>query len=102
MLILSHSMALILLTLMSQICRDTPVFISNVFPLTAIGLYVSNLVHGVLNSVKLELVRNFLLHTATWTVSSQGIQDHFGAKSANWLAGYRKCKPRFQFHQVKP
>ena len=28
-----------------------------------------------------------LLDMAKWTVSSQGMQDHFGAKSANWLAG---------------
>ena len=36
-------------------------------------------------------------------VKSKGMQDHnFGAKSANWLAGYRNCQPRFQFHQAKP
>ena len=28
-----------------------------------------------------------LLDTATWAVSGQGMEDHFGAKSANWLAG---------------
>ena len=38
----------------------------------------------------------FLLDTATWAVSSQGMQDHFGAKFANWLAGYRNCQPHFQ------
>ena len=27
---------------------------------------------------------------------SQGMQDHFGAKSANWLAArYQNCQPRF-------
>ena len=35
-------------------------------------------------------------------VSSQGMQNHFRAKSANWLANYRTCQPRFQFHQVEP
>ena len=29
-------------------------------------------------------------------MSSQGMQDHFGAKSANWQAMYRNCQPRFQ------
>ena len=28
-----------------------------------------------------------LLDMATWAVSSQGMQDHFGEKSANWLGG---------------
>ena len=27
-----------------------------------------------------------LLDTATWSVSSQGLQGYFGSKSANWLA----------------
>ena len=39
-------------------------------------------------------------------VSSQGMQDHFGAKSANWLTNwltnYRTCQPRFQCHRAKP
>ena len=39
-------------------------------------------------------------------MSSQGMQDHFGANSANWLADWltncRTCQPRFQFHQAKP
>ena len=30
------------------------------------------------------------------------MEGHFGTKSANWLAGYRNCQPRFQFHQAKP
>ena len=30
---------------------------------------------------------SYLLDMATWATSSQGMQDHFGAKSANWLAG---------------
>ena len=38
-------------------------------------------------------------------VSSQGMQDHVGAKSANWLASWQAgqlcCQPRFQFHEVK-
>ena len=39
---------------------------------------------------------------ATWAVSSQGMQDHFGANSANsWLANYLNFQPRFQFHQAK-
>ena len=29
------------------------------------------------------------------------MQDHLGAKSANWLAGWLCCQPRFQFHEVK-
>ena len=33
------------------------------------------------------LSMSYLLDTATWAVSSQGMQDHFGAKSGNWLAG---------------
>ena len=36
-----------------------------------------------------------LLDTATWAVSSQGIQDDLGAKSTNWLAGYTDCQPHF-------
>ena len=39
--------------------------------------------------------------TATWAASSQGMQDHLGAKSANWLAGYMNCQPRFQFPETK-
>ena len=31
-------------------------------------------------------MRVYLLDTATWAVSSQEMQDHFGAKCANWLA----------------
>ena len=34
-------------------------------------------------------------------VSSQGLQDHFRAKSANWLAGYTDCQPRFQFPESR-
>ena len=38
-------------------------------------------------------------------MSSQGMQDHVGAKSANWLAswlaGQLCCQPRFQFYEVK-
>ena len=52
-------MDLILSALMSQSCRDTPVFTKNVSPPTSMGLYVSNLAHGVLNGVELELVHNF-------------------------------------------
>ena len=37
----------------------------------------------------------------TWhghvAVSSQGMQDRLGAKSANWLASRLCCQPRFQF-----
>ena len=33
------------------------------------------------------IFRQFLFDTAAWTVSSQRMQDHFGAKSANCLAG---------------
>ena len=36
---------------------------------------------------------------AVKAVSSQGMQDHFRAKSANWLAGWlarcRNCQPHF-------
>ena len=39
------------------------------------------------NEKKRSFCKNFLLDTTTWAVSSQGMQDHFGAKSANWLAG---------------
>ena len=42
----------------------------------------------------------FLLDTVTWAVSSQGIRDHFGAKSANWLASCQNCQSRFQFHKT--
>ena len=38
---------------------------------------------------------------AKWAVSSQRMRDHFGAKSTNWLAGYRNCQHRFQFHQSR-
>ena len=38
-----------------------------------------------------------LLDTAT---SSQGMQDHIGAKSGNWLASWLNCQPRFQFFQT--
>ena len=34
-------------------------------------------------------------------VSSQGMQDYFGVKSANWLAGYMDCQPRFQFPEPR-
>ena len=34
-------------------------------------------------------------------VPSQGMQDHVGAKSANWLASWLCCQPRFQFHEIK-
>ena len=48
----------------------------------------------------LHIVKVYLL-----AVSSQGIQDRLGAKSANWLAGWLAgwlcCQPRFQFHEVK-
>ena len=30
-------------------------------------------------------------------VSSQGMQDHLGAKSTNWPASWLCCQPRFQF-----
>ena len=33
-------------------------------------------------------------------MSSQGMQDHLGAKSANWLAGQLCCQPHFQFHEI--
>ena len=36
-----------------------------------------------------------------WAMSSKGMQDHFGAKSANWLAGYMGCQPLFQFPEPK-
>ena len=43
-----------------------------------------------------------LLDRTTWAVASQGMQDHFGAKSANWLVGWlSKFQSRFQFHQTK-
>ena len=35
-------------------------------------------------------------------VSSQGMQDHFGAKSANWLAMYRNCQSCFQVLDPRP
>ena len=34
-------------------------------------------------------------------VSTQGMQDHLGAKSANWLASWLSCQPRFQFPDSK-
>ena len=34
----------------------------------------------------LDGLLSLLLDTATWAVSSHAMQDHFGAKSANWLA----------------
>ena len=41
----------------------------------------------------------------TWhghvAVSSQGMQDHFGAKSATWLTGYTDCQPCFQFPEPR-
>ena len=40
-------------------------------------------------------VEKLLPDTAMWAVSSQGMQDHFGAKSADWLAGYVDGQPRF-------
>ena len=38
--------------------------------------------------VRNELLKFLLLDTATWVLSSQGMQDHFGAKFANWLPGW--------------
>ena len=59
------SVALILSVLMSESCRNIPVFIQKLSSPTSMGLYVSNLVHGVLNGIELELVYSFfyiLLH----------------------------------------
>ena len=58
---------------------------------------------GEVNSLLIIFLRSrsLLLETATWAVSTQIMQDHFGAKGANWLVGYRNCQPRFQFHQTK-
>ena len=53
------SVALILSGLMSQSCRNTPLFTYNLSSPKSMGLYVSDFVHGVLDGVELELVYNF-------------------------------------------
>ena len=37
----------------------------------------------------------FLLDKTTWGVSGQGMQDHLGAKSASWLAGWSELSTSF-------
>ena len=37
---------------------------------------------------QVNFLRILSLDTATWAVSSQGIQDDLGAKSTNWMAGW--------------
>ena len=34
-------------------------------------------------------------------MSSQGMQDRFGAKSGNWMAGHMDCQPLFQFPEPR-
>ena len=56
--------------------------------------------------VKLKGRKEIPIHLtrALWAVSSQGMQDDFGAKSTNWLAGllteYLRCRLRFRFYFV--
>ena len=40
---------------------------------------------SLLSVMKRHFIMHFLLDAGTWAVSNQGMQDHFGAKSANWL-----------------
>ena len=58
--------------------------------------------------VKLKGRKEIPIHLtrALWAVSSQGMQDDFGAKSTNWLAGllteYLRCRLRFRFTLSAP
>ena len=68
------SVALILSALMSQSCRDTPIFTKNLSSPTSMGMYISNLVHGVLIGVELELVYIFFISRSLAEISWAKVQ----------------------------
>ena len=63
-----------IVTDITELSRDTPVFTYNLSSPTSMGLYVSNLVPGILNSIELDLVYNFFISCSIGEISWAKVQ----------------------------